>query len=36
LETCETTISADKVRWFVRDFFAYLYSQFTEEDYDDE
>lgn len=36
LETCETMISADKVRWFVRDFFAYLYSQFIEEDYDDE
>ncbi len=36
LETCESMISADKVRWFVRDFFAYLYSQFIEEDYDDE
>jgi len=36
LELCETSIGSDKVRWFVRDFFAYLYDQFIEEDYDDE
>jgi len=36
LELCETSIVSDKVRWFVRDFFAYLHSQFIEEDYDDE
>ena len=36
LEFCETSATSDKVRWFIRDFYGYLYSQFIEEDYNDE
>jgi hypothetical protein len=36
LEYCERSATSDKVRWFVRDFHAYLNNQFNEEDYDDE